>query len=146
MLSILTQQQTLGTWFWDAWHQSSWVLLGYFSWSDTCFLSGMWLDVDVRTDTKKASSVQKRLDYELKINHSRLIGHQHNWWGWRGWRGLYDHMISTRIFTFTLNEIFMWAPKIMRQMATATIWIWQSSRTNCVFHIIQVGADRRVSI
>ena len=35
----------------------------------------------------------------------------------------------------------------MKQMATATIWIWQSSRTNCVFYIlVEVDANLKLSI
>ena len=33
---------------------------------------------------------------------------------------LYDHSMSTRIFTLILNKIYVWAPKIM---ATTSIWI-----------------------
>ena len=38
------------------------------------YLSGMWLDVALRTDTKKASRVYKGLNYMLKEfdSHSRL--------------------------------------------------------------------------
>ena len=34
--------------------------------------------------------------------------------------GLYDHSIRTRIFTWTMNKIFIAAPKIIR----GTIWIY----------------------
>jgi hypothetical protein len=36
---------------------------------------------------------------------STLLGGREE--GLEGWRGLYDQLISTRIFTLTLNEIFM---------------------------------------
>ena len=49
-------------------------------------------------------------------NRSRLNS-QHNW------RDLYDHLTSTRIFTLRINKIFIWAPKIMRQMAMGNICI-----------------------
>ena len=40
----------------------------------------------------------------------------------------------------------MKAPRPMTKMATGTIWIWQSSHTNCMFHILQeVGAELNVS-
>ena len=35
---------------------------------------------------------------------------------------LYDHLMSTRIFTLIMNKLFIWAPKMMRQMAMGTIW------------------------
>jgi hypothetical protein len=38
-------------------------------------------------------------------NHYRL-NNQHNW------EDLYDHLVSIRIFTLTMNKIFIWAPKI----------------------------------
>ena len=38
-------------------------------------------------------------------------------------RTKYDHLMSTSIFTFIMNKIFIWAPEIMRQMARPTIWI-----------------------
>ena len=48
---------------------------------------------------------------------------------------------------FGIDKIFLWTPKIMRQMATCTIWKCQSSCTSCVFHIIwEVDVERNVSI
>ena len=35
-------------------------------------------------------------------------------------RGLYDHLMSTRIFALIMNEIFIRAPKFRRQMAMST--------------------------
>ena len=49
-------------------------------------------------------------------NHSSL-NRQHSW------RDLYGHLISTRIFTLRVTKIFMWASKIMREVAIASIWI-----------------------
>ena len=49
-----------------------------------------------------------------------------------------------RIFTLIMNETFKWAPKIIRQMATGSVWIYLSSHSNWVFHILQeVGAERK---
>lgn len=46
------------------------------------------------------------------------------------------------IFTLTMNNLFKWAPKIMRKMATRTIWICESSCTNSMIHILQeVGTE-----
>jgi hypothetical protein len=36
---------------------------------------------------------------------------------------LYDHLMSKRIFILIMNEIFISALKIMRQMVTGVIWI-----------------------
>ena len=36
--------------------------------------------------------------------------------------GLFDHLVSTRIFTLILRKNFIRALKIMRKRATATIW------------------------
>ena len=48
-------------------------------------------------------------------NHPRLNS-QHNW------RDLYDHLTSTKIiFTLIMNKILIWAPKITRKVATASI-------------------------
>ena len=58
-------------------------------------------------------------------NHFRLNSHQYDW----GWY-LYDQLMSTRIFTLSMNKIFLWAPNFMRQMAMGTFWICWSSCTN----------------
>ena len=47
-------------------------------------------------------------------SHSRL-NNQYNW------DSLYDHLISTRIFTLTMNKICVWAPRIMREVASSLI-------------------------
>ena len=67
----------------------------------------------------------------------------HSKFDWRhDARDLYGHLMSMRIFTLWTNKIFVWAPKIMRQMAIGTIKICQSSCSNCVFHILcEVGAE-----
>jgi len=68
------------------------------------------------------------------VNHSRLNS-EHYLLIYLFWGGvdIYDHLMNSRVFTSVMNEIFIWAPEIMRKMATDTIWNWQSSRTNCVF-------------
>lgn len=44
---------------------------------------------------------------------------------------LNDHFMSTGMFTWIMNKIYMWGPKIMS--------------TNHMFHILrQVGAERKV--
>ena len=41
------------------------------------------------------------------------------------------------ICTLIMNEIFIWAPKMMRQMATGKIWISISSCTNFMFVVLE---------
>ena len=36
--------------------------------------------------------------------------------------GLYDHWMRKRIFTLIMNNIFVWAPKIVRGIAVGMIW------------------------
>ena len=55
------------------------------------YLSGMWLAP--KTDAKK-TCVRKRLNYVLKYDHHSKFNSQHNW------GDLYDHLMSTRIFTW----------------------------------------------
>ena len=63
----------------------------------------------------------RRLDDMLKYaNHSRLTS-QHKLE--RPGGGGDDHLLGTRIFTLTMNKIFILSPKIMRQKATGTIRI-----------------------
>ena len=39
------------------------------------------------------------------------------------WKNLYDYLMNMRIFTLMMNKIFIEAPKIMRKVATALMWI-----------------------
>ena len=56
-------------------------------------------------------------------NHSRLDS-QHNWGkGGGGEETVYDHLMSTRIFALIMNKIILSAPKIVRKLSTASIWI-----------------------
>ena len=45
-------------------------------------------------------------------------------------KDLYDHFMGTEIFTLILRKILIRAPKIMKKLATALIWICQPSCTN----------------
>ena len=66
---------------------------------------------------------------------------------WGGGLDLYDDLMSSRIFIFITNKIFIQAPKIMKKVAMASIWICYTSRTNCVFHILgEVGYLEKVTI
>ena len=49
-------------------------------------------------------------------NHSTLNSQNH-------WGDLYDHLMTTKIFTSIVNKIFIRAPEIMRQMAICMNWI-----------------------
>ena len=72
--------------------------------------------------------------------HSRLNS-EHDW------RDIYDHLMSLRMFTLTLNKIFIWAPNIMRQMAMGMIWICESSCRNCMLHILwEVDAENSIHV
>ena len=74
------------------------------------------------------------------VNHSRLNSQDN-------WGDLYDYLMSTRIFTLTMSKIFIWAPKVIRNITMATIWNWQSSCTYCVFcNLWEVGAELKVTI
>ena len=57
----------------------------------------------------------------------------------------YNHLMNTKIFTSITSTIFIRTPKTTRQMATGTTRSCSSSRTNCVFYILQVGAVRKIS-
>ena len=49
-------------------------------------------------------------------SHSRLNGQ-------RNWGDLYENLMSMKIFTLIINNIFIWALKKMRKVTTASIWI-----------------------
>ena len=51
-------------------------------------------------------------------------------------KNLYNHLMSTRIFTLIMTKIVIRTPKIMRQITLSMICICQSSHTNCVFFFI----------
>ena len=51
--------------------------------------------------------------------------------------GIHDYLKSTRIFILIMNKIFIQAPKIMRKVATTSIWICYPSCTNHAFHILE---------
>ena len=45
------------------------------------------------------------------------------------------------MITLTMNELFIMSSKIVRKMATSTMWNCESSCSNYVIHILQVGAE-----
>ena len=74
------------------------------------YVSGLWLDVAPKWIQKRHWTTCSIYD-----NHSRYKNH-HNW------QDLHDHSISTRIFTLIM-KILISAPKTMRKVAMASIWI-----------------------
>lgn len=60
--------------------------------------------------------------------------------------GVYDYLTSTRVSTLIMNNISMWALKIMQQMATCTIWVCWSSCTKRAFYILREVNAKRKSI
>ena len=52
------------------------------------------------------------------------VNSQHDLGGGGG-EGVFDHLMNTRIFTLTMNKIFM------RQMAMGAVWIYYLSCTLC---------------
>ena len=60
---------------------------------------------------------------------------------------IYDHLMSMRIFTLIVKMVIIRAPKITWQMNRGTNWIFYSTHTNCIFHILwQVGAERKIHL
>jgi hypothetical protein len=56
------------------------------------------------------------------------------------------HLMHMRIFTMRMYKIFIRAPKIMRKVALASLWICELSRANHVFHILwEVGSSAKVT-
>ena len=56
-------------------------------------------------------------------NHSMLKSQQN-------WGDLYDHLMSTTLFTLVMNKVIRWALNMMRKVATALIWICRPSSSN----------------
>ena len=60
---------------------------------------------------------------------------------------IYDHLMSMRIFTLIVKMVIIRAPKITWQMNRGTNWIFYSTHTNCIFHILwEVGAERKIHL
>ena len=67
-----------------------------------------------KMDIKKTCFKIDRTVWSKYNNHSRF-DNEHNW------GGVYDYIMSTRIFTLTINERFIWALQITRKVATTSI-------------------------
>jgi hypothetical protein len=80
------------------------------------YLSGVLLGVDLRIDAKKASCVYRdwtkhsKFASHIKLNNSILGG------------DLYDGLLRRRIFTLTVEKIFIQAPNIKKKMAMVSNW------------------------
>ena len=62
------------------------------------------------------------------------------------WGDLYNYLITPRIIPMTMDKIFKWAIKIMRQMTTNMIWNWQPSHPKCMFHTLrEVDSEFKMS-
>ena len=117
-------------------HHSEWgrcASIEYSNHLDTFIWVVCGVAVNLRTVTKNASFVYKRLDNMLKNTLT-----------------IRSSLITTircrRLFTLIMNTIFMWALRIMRQTVTCTIWIQWLACTNCVFHVLrEAGVKRKVS-
>lgn len=101
----------------------------------------MCSSVDIPIDVKHIICIPtyKRLDYTSKIANHFMFNIQHNW------GHLYQHSLSYIIsfleIIWEMNEIFMWAPKFIRKMATNKIWEHTIIFTNCmVTTYMKVGA------
>ena len=83
----------------------------------------MWYvkGVFLSTYTKKAC-VLKEIGLHAHIMLT-ILGSLVNMIGGVG-RGLYDQLMSWRIFTLIMNKIFIRALNFTRQMAMGTVWIW----------------------
>ena len=78
------------------------------------YLSGMWFGLAPRTDTEKAF-VNKEIGV-CAPNMIIILGLISTQGG-----GLYDHIVSMRIFTLIVNKMFIGTHKIMRKVATTLI-------------------------
>lgn len=84
------------------------------------YLSGMWVCVDSQT---LPIHVSKR-NWTTWSNLITILASIVNIIGGT----LYDHSMSTRIFIWIMNMIWvMWALKMKRKVSMASIWIYQSS-------------------
>lgn len=82
------------------------------------YLSGAWLDANLRLDTKRTYFEKDWTMLWNFVDHSRCCSQYNN----RG-RPIWFDLMRKRTFTFTMNRIFKWPPNIMRRVATGTIWI-----------------------
>ena len=76
-----------------------------------------WSGVAPRTNTNKTNTNNRYWTMCLKYHNHSKLNSQHN----RG--NLYDHFMSKRIFTLIMYKMFRRSPKIMRKVATVSIWI-----------------------
>ena len=75
----------------------------------------------VRCDSKNKYS-KDRCSKEIGVHAQNMIASIINMI--LGGGVLFDHSMSTRIFTLIINKIFIGTPKIMKKVALALIWIY----------------------
>ena len=73
------------------------------------------IGMSLKMDTKRHVLKRNWIMCSKNDMHSKLSS-QHNW------GDLDDYLMSTRIYTFIIDKIFILAPEIMRKVATALIW------------------------
>jgi hypothetical protein len=81
------------------------------------FPSGMWLGEDLRTDTEATRGWKRWTTCQDMLT---VLGSVVNMIGGI----LHSHVMNKDIFIVIMNKMFRWALRIMRQMATSTIWVW----------------------
>ena len=67
-------------------------------------LGGIWLGVDLRTDSTKTCFKRDWATCSKYVNHSRFESH------YKLGGDLYDHLMNTKIFTLIVIKIFIGAP------------------------------------
>lgn len=72
----------------------------------TLYLSGMWLGQAPKTNTKRDTWLK-----EIRLHAENVITNLGSTMNVIRERGLYDHLMTTRISTLTINKVFTRAPK-----------------------------------
>ena len=105
------KDQDVELWYWRVKGRHAWLITTII-W--TPIFKFMWL---------WTSSLAPKRHVLKKIWTTRSCYANHSWLNSEHDCGdLHDHLMSTRIFTLIMIEIFIWAPKNMRQVATSMIW------------------------
>ena len=84
-------------------------------------LSGIWLGVSTKTNTKR-THVWKKLDYGLKICWAFKASYIAVIVG--------EPIQPTRIFNSNMNKIFIWASRFVRKVARPLFGFYKPSHTN----------------
>ena len=84
------------------------------------FLNGIWLGVTPQHIQKRCACKRDWTVYSKHDNHYRFNCQQNRSVG-EGW--LYDHTLSTTIFTMIKNTIFIWVLESIRKVVATSNWI-----------------------